>query len=135
MIFGGWCQSPFFLSSNFPKLAGLNSAILSGRFYRRQGKAHIFGSLLQVFVCFGAHFDPNCRFALYQFHLLNMSCVAILSGWSCIGVPRNSLLLLVTPPCPATQNDLLIIIFRRRNWYYTLGDPELTVLSTFCYPP
>ena len=50
-----------------------------------------------------------------------MSCAAILSGWSCVGVPCNSLLLLVTPPCPATQNDLLIVMFRRQNWYKPLN--------------
>ena len=46
-----------------------------------------------------------------------MNCAVILNRWIYVGVPRNSSLLLVTPPRPALQHDLLMIIFRSRNWY------------------
>ena len=39
--------------------------------------------------------------------------------WICVRTPRNSQLLLVVLPCPVTSDDLLIIIFRKRNWYNT----------------
>ena len=59
---------------------------------------------------------------LYQFHLLNMNCAAILIHWICVGShgkePRNSWLLIVIPPCPADQDGLPMVIFRRRNWYH-----------------
>ena len=39
--------------------------------------------------------------------------------WNSSQYPRErvAMLLLVIPPCPAVQQDLLDIIVRRRNWY------------------
>ena len=42
-------------------------------------------------------------------------------------IVKSFAILLVIPPCPAVQDDLLTTIFRRRNWYYSpmaQTDPE-----------